>query len=287
MKKLFFLTALLCASMMSWGIDWNAYDYLGDGAGEGAYSNKYKVAAAFGQTVVNIQPSLNGGIASIYTYFSAAITDCSLETDQYALNGAGIYLYLSAFSAKETAVTVTAGGLDYAFTVFYADGTGEVTPGGDDDDEHGQGDLTPATYYGQSTQPVSGTDVVFDWSITRNADSTLTFAMSWDKEIQGVVPQVNINDVYTTMPCVGREAHFTTSATYTDGEELTIFFLVAYTGNAARIDLTYTVGSSNEKPEGVENTFIKGTHTSKVIENGTLYFIKDGVRFNVLGTEVR
>lgn len=287
MKKLFFLSALLCASMMSWGIDWSAYDYLGDGAGEGAYSNKYKVAAAFGQNVVNIQPSLNGGIASIYTYFSAAVTGCSLESDQYAVNGAGVYLYLSAFSAKETAVTVTAGGVEYEFTVYYEDGTGEVTPGGGDDDEHGQGDLTPATYYGQSIQPVNGTDVVFDWSITRNADSTLTFELRWNQEIPGVVPQVNINEVYSTMPSVGREARFTTSATYEDDEVLTIFFLIAYTGNAARIDISYTVGASNDKPEGVENTAVRGTRTRKVIENGALYFIKDGVRFNILGTEVR
>ena len=56
MKKISFLFALLCASVMSFAaIDWSQYEYLGDGAGGGAYSNKYKVAPAEGQNVVNIQ----------------------------------------------------------------------------------------------------------------------------------------------------------------------------------------------------------------------------------------
>ena len=147
MKKISLLIALLCASLMSFATDWNSIAFLGDGAGGGAYTNKYKVDAAFGQNVVNIQP--DGDKPAIYSYFLAAVTSCSLPADQYRINGAGIYLYLTAFTAKETTVSVEAGGVAYDFKVFYADGTGDISedePGGD---PQPGGDLTPATFYGQ------------------------------------------------------------------------------------------------------------------------------------------
>jgi hypothetical protein len=102
------------------------------------------------------------------------------------------------------------------------------------------------------------------------------------------VPQVNIDDVYTTMPFQGRTARFTTKTTYVDGTNLAIFFLVAYTGNAARIDVAYTVGASNEEPQprAIENIYNE-SRTHKVIENGMLYIIKDGVRYNALGVEIK
>ena len=56
MKKLSLLVALMCASMMSFAaIDWSAYEWLGNGSGNAAYTNKIKVAAAEGQTVINLQ----------------------------------------------------------------------------------------------------------------------------------------------------------------------------------------------------------------------------------------
>lgn len=294
MKKIFsFVMALLCACMMSFATDWSSIAFLGDGAGGGAYTNKYKVEAAFGQNVVNIQ--LDGDKPAIYSYFLAAVTSCSLPADQYRINGAGIYLYLTAFTAKETAVSVEAGGVTYDFKVFYADGTGEIDDNpGEGGDPH-PGDLTPATFYGRDVRPVAGTDVTFDWSITRNADATLTFEISWSSEITGVVPQVNINDVYSTLPSQGQIARFTTKETYTDGDKPTIFFLIAYTGNAARIDVDYTVGASNEKPgdepgdepkQGINNASVSAK-THKIIENGQIVLIKNGMRYNILGSEIK
>ena len=123
MKKVFFLTALLCASVMSFAaIDWNSIDFLGDGAGGGAYSNKYKVAVGEGQSVVNIQKPGWAAEAGIYTTFPAGISSCSLGDGKYATEGAGMVLYLSAFTQKETEVTVVHGTGTCVFTVFYADG---------------------------------------------------------------------------------------------------------------------------------------------------------------------
>lgn len=103
-------------------IDWNNYDFLGDGAGEGMYNNLYKVAPDEGQTAVNIQVSPNGK-AGIYTNFLVAIADCSLPEGQYEIDGAGIWLYLTAFTYKETAVSVNdVDGKTYNFVVYYLNG---------------------------------------------------------------------------------------------------------------------------------------------------------------------
>lgn len=288
MRKISLLSVLLSVCLLSFATDWSSIAYLGDGAGGGSYSNKYKVDAAFGQIVVNIQ--LDGDKPAIYTNFPAAVTSCSLAAGQYREQGAGIYLYLTAFTAKVTAVSVEAGGVSYDFQVYFEDGTGDipVDPQPGDDPQPG-GELTPATYQGSEVIAVSGTDVTFDWSITRNADATLTFEISWSSDISGVVPQVNIDGGYTTMPYQGRTARFTTKATYVDGTHLTIFFLIAYTGNAARIDVNYTVGEANVEPQpsAIENIFNNESHTRKVIENGMLYIIKDGIRYNALGAEIK
>lgn len=123
MKKVFFLTALLCASVMSFAaIDWNSINFLGDGAGDGAYGNKYKVAVGEGQSVVNIQKPDWAAEAGIFTTFPAGINSCSLGDGKYATQGTGMVLYLSAFTQKETEVTVVHGTGTCVFTVFYVDG---------------------------------------------------------------------------------------------------------------------------------------------------------------------
>ena len=292
MKKLSLLSVLLCASMLSFAVDWSSIDWLADGAGEGAYANKYKVAVAFGQNVINIQKPGFAAEAGIYTNFPAGISSCSLPESGYVIDGAGMILYLTAFTAKVTDVTVEAGGVSYDFQVFYADGTGEIPddpqPSGDDPQP---GDLTPATYHGSEVVTCAGADVTFNWSITRNADATLTFELAWSNDILGSVPQVCINGAFTTMPAQGRVARFTTTATFTDGETLNdTFFYMAYAGGAARIEITgYTVGASNEAPDttAVENIYNNEARTRKVIENGMLYIIKNGIRYNALGTEIK
>ena len=117
------LLALLCASMMSFAaIDWSAYEWLGNGSGNEAYTSKFKVAPAEGQTVVNLQQPGWAAEAGIYTHFGAGIQSCSLPEGKYAIDGAGICLYLSAFTAKETEVTVVDALKTYVFTVYYEDG---------------------------------------------------------------------------------------------------------------------------------------------------------------------
>ena len=152
MKKLSFLCALLCASMMSFAIDWSGYAWLGDGAGGGAYANKYKMTLADGQAVVNIQKPGFADEAGIYTTFPAAVSDCSLPSGKYAAQGAGMVLYLSAFTAKETEVTVTHGTGTAVFTVYYEDGT-----------EGGDGNAEPTSEYCGEIMSSGNTEAAFTW----------------------------------------------------------------------------------------------------------------------------
>ena len=87
---------------------------------------------------------------------------------------------------------------------------------------------------------------------------------------------------------------FTTTQTFVDGTTLNdTFFYIAYAGGVARVDITgYTVGAGNEKPgsQGEEQGFEQHSvspKAHKIIENGQIYILKNGVRYNVFGTEIK
>lgn len=252
MKKLTTLLFVTTLSLFTFATDWSSIAWLADGAGGGDYAEKYKVEAAFGQTVINIQKPDWASEPGIYTSFGGGIEACSLADNQCHIQGAGALLYLSAFTQKETAVSITAAGTVYNFKVFYVDGEGEVS----DDPEpvapgEGEGDLTPATFYGQSQAMIGGSVVHFTWSITRNANSTLTFDLTWDADIDGLVPQICVNrGNITVMPREGRRAIYTTDETFVDGEPLEgSYFYLAYTGAAETLGISgYVIGAENGEP---------------------------------------
>lgn len=142
MKKHFLKSFALLAMLFSTlsmsaasGVDWSAYEFLGDGAGGGAYSNKYKVSAATNLNIVNIQKPGWSTEAGIYVHFSniGAITTCDLPG--YNVDGGGMVMHLSSFIAKETQVNVTCAAGSCTFWVYYADGTeGGSGEGGEEPD---------------------------------------------------------------------------------------------------------------------------------------------------------
>ena len=147
------------------------------------------------------------------------------------------------------------------------------------DEEH----LTPATFAGQEVLEVA----TFTWSVTRNVDHTLSFAISWDKDLEGANPQLNINNgAFRNMQAQGKSATYTTADEYEDGTLLPFFFYVAYTGNAARIDVNYTVGASNSETTGLTDRTVQPA-ARKVMLNGVLYIIRDGVRYTLTGTRMQ
>lgn len=111
--------------------EWSGVNFLGDGAGGGTYTNKYKFYCEDGRvSPVNIQRPGWATADSIYVTFPAAITTSSLGEGNYDLQGGGIAIHLDAFTAQETEFTVTDALGTYTCYVYYADGTaGEiVTP---------------------------------------------------------------------------------------------------------------------------------------------------------------
>lgn len=119
--------------MMGFAIDWSGYAWIGNGSGNAAYTDKFKMTLADGQAVVNIQQPAFATAPGIYTTFPAGISACSLPAGSYDIQGAGMILHVAAFTAQETEVTVTHGTGVAVFTVYYADGTtggggGDPTP---------------------------------------------------------------------------------------------------------------------------------------------------------------
>ena len=89
--------------------------------------NKYKVSQNCLQEVVSVQKPGFADEMGIYVVAPAAIESCSVDG---AIQGGGMVLYLSAFTAKETEVTINYAGGSCTFWVYYADGTegGGETP---------------------------------------------------------------------------------------------------------------------------------------------------------------
>lgn len=116
MKKLSLLFALLCATTLSFAIDWSGISYVGCDAGGEAYANKFKVQKDEGQNVASIQ-NFQGAGWGIYTSFGSGISNVS-GVSSYQIEGAGVCLHCSSFDAGETAVTVECASQTYHFTVY-------------------------------------------------------------------------------------------------------------------------------------------------------------------------
>ena len=107
-------------------IDWSSIEWLGNGSGLPENTDKYKISQNCLQQVVNIQKPGWADEPGIYVAASGAIASCSING---AIDGAGIVLYLSSFTTKETEVTINYAGGSCTFWVYYADGTeGGATP---------------------------------------------------------------------------------------------------------------------------------------------------------------
>lgn len=121
LKSVSVAVMLLMASATAFAaVDWSKYEFIGDGAGGGKYSNKYKVETVEGLSVVNIQRPGFAEEDGIYMTLPAGISECSVAS---SIQGAGIVVYLSAFTAQETEVTIKyAPANEVTFHVYYADG---------------------------------------------------------------------------------------------------------------------------------------------------------------------
>ncbi|MBP5659304.1 MAG: starch-binding protein [Paludibacteraceae bacterium] len=111
------------------GCDWDNIDWLGDGSAEQTFSSQFKVCVGdpAPTSVVNIQTSFGTETGIYVTFPSAAFGAISLPEGKYAIQGAGMLLYVSAFVAKETEVSVVCDNKEIVFTVYNAKGTDTPT----------------------------------------------------------------------------------------------------------------------------------------------------------------
>lgn len=124
-----YLVAFEPAGIVVSNCDWDNIEWLGDGSPEQTFGNQFKVCKDGAQPgVVNIQKPGWAAETGIYlTFPSAAFGEISLPENKYVKEGAGIVFYLSAFTAKETEVSVMCEGNEIVFTVYNDKGTDEAT----------------------------------------------------------------------------------------------------------------------------------------------------------------
>ena len=135
-------------------IDWSSVEWV---AGS---DNKYKVYHECLSNVINVQQPGWAAEKGIYVTTPAGISECTVNG---AIDGAGMILYLSSFTAKETEVTITHGLGTCTFWVYYADGTEGGSEGGDETPGEGEEpvepELEPSTYC--QTPLTVGTNTIY------------------------------------------------------------------------------------------------------------------------------
>ena len=264
--------------------DWSTIDYLGDGAGGGQYSNKYKYYCPAGG-VVNIQKPVWADEAGIYATYPAA--GISMDIAGYAVDGAGAVLYLSSFTQKVTEIHITyAGGSTTAY-VYYEDGAEGPTTTQD------------------PSAPTTTTEPSVNWVQVQNSpgdgyfydDSSTVGVTNWQnpdwqgKKEQGIhvtpggVPSsITINGDTTSFNgdgnydvCYVQGAGVLLYASIFTQEITNISFMVA------GVSHTLTIKSYCTEDASVNtdlNLAIKGTAAEQRHKEGTLGHLNDGEIYN-------
>ena len=120
----------------------------------------------------------------MYVTFPQGISDCSLSG--YAVQGAGIVIYISNFTQKVTEFTVTYGNTTETCYVYYADGSGEE----------------PTTHEQETGEEET---TVNPWKVVDNSNSKLYYNDKTKERIQQIVnvqkpPFADENGIYITVP---------------------------------------------------------------------------------------
>ena len=117
--------------------DYSSAEWIGDGAGGGKYSNKYKLVKIKGvENIVNIQKPGFATVDGIYMGLASSdvkkVTVNGTETSEYDMQGAGMLLHLAAMTEKYNDILIyNSNGEAFAELYgYYADGTdsGTVEP---------------------------------------------------------------------------------------------------------------------------------------------------------------
>lgn len=116
-------------------------------------------------------------------------------------------------------------------------------------------ELETQTYWGNGKDP-NYDDIAIAYSITRNADHKLTYAVEALQSKVGFIVQVNDDgDFHTATRGDDGIYRYTSASTYEEGAKVNGFFYMPFDGGAARVDFRYTVGSSSDHQEYIPIEF--------------------------------
>lgn len=232
MKKHFLKSFALIAMLFSAltlsaasGVDWSTYAFLGDGAGGGKYTDKYKVSASEGLSVVNIQVPGFTQEPSIYATVPAGISDCNVSN---TIQGAGIALHLSAFTAQETQVIINYAGGSCTFWVYYADGT-----------EGGEGGGEPEPTPDPEDPEVTDKWADVDW-VAASDNKYKIYSECLTQVVSVQQPGwANEKGIYVTVPAGISECSVNGAI---DGAGM-ILYLSSFTAKETEVTITHALGS--------------------------------------------
>ena len=178
-------------------VDWSLYSWIDKNQCDASCLNKYKINSTSDPSPTNIQ--YKDSKLGIHMSFTNAISSVSLlSSGDYATEGAGLWVFLTALTAMETPVSVTCvNGNTYNFIIYYADGSGSGI-------ETNNCSFTSGT-------AIDGT-FSNDYSVHFDSDGndvTVTFTFA-----EGTITNGYIHD-YTN-----RNGGFTESAANVDGNEV-------------------------------------------------------------------
>ena len=130
------------------------------------------------------------------------------------------------------------------------------------------GVLEPVTYWGNG----ANNGVAIAYSITRNANHTLTYTVEAQQDKAGFYVRVNDGEYHTASLNEGIYS-WTSEDPYADGTVLNGFIYMPYTGGDARVDFSYTVGSESARRyipmtvvENADNASVLAANDGKVRE---------------------
>ena len=286
--------------------NWEEIAFLGNGSGNAAYTDRFKVCAGdpAPSSIVNIQSSFGTEPGIYVTFPSADFGAISLDEDQYAIQGAGMLLYVSAFLYDaETEVTVVCQNVEYTLTVknVNPETAPVVIP---------QYEVAEAIAAGLA----DNTEIEVRGIITRMEMKGKNFAKYGSVNIyvadaNGAEGEFEFFNCYslaadtfkTTVPAYDASATaFADVTEVTDKNGLTIHVgdtVIAH-GNYTYYTqtsmhelktgcyLVYAKTPGAPYPTDIDNTAAE-QKAIKLIENGQLFIIKNGVRYDAQGAVVR
>ena len=72
-----------------------------------------------------------------------------------------------------------------------------------------------------------------------------------------------------------------------EGDEINFLVKIAYVQHVAFTErITYIVGDNCNPETGLNNSWSVDNHARKIVENGNVYILRNGVKYNLLGSKV-